>query len=125
MGAVIVNVEVGDLAASVTDEGERPQVNAGCGPLTEQDSCTTFPEAPLIEAMVTTSVICAPEFTVKLVEAGLSEKPAAVMVYVALPIALCENSAATAIALIVSVAVTVIGPVYFVDDVVGPAPFVV
>jgi len=38
VGAVIVNVEVGDLVPSVTDEGESAQVNAGCGPVTEQES---------------------------------------------------------------------------------------
>ncbi len=47
------------------------------------------------------------------------------IVYVALPIALCEYSAATAIACIVSEEFTVIGPVYNVDEVVGPTPFVV
>jgi hypothetical protein len=50
---------------------------------------------------------------------------AAVIVYVALPTALCVKPVATAMASIVSVLLTVIGPVYFVDPVVGVVPFVV
>jgi hypothetical protein len=60
-----------------------------------------------------------------LAEAGLSEKSCVVMLYVALPTALCVDSAATAIALMVSVVLTVIGPAYFVEAVVGAVPFVV
>jgi hypothetical protein len=48
-----------------------------------------------------------------------------VMVYVALPTALCVNPVATAIAWTVCVLLTVIGAVYFVEDVVGVVPFVV
>ncbi len=47
------------------------------------------------------------------------------IVYVALPIALCVYPGATAIASIVCEEFTVIGPVYSVEDVVGPTPFVV
>src|SRR5712671_4335652 len=50
---------------------------------------------------------------------------ACVMVYAALPTALCVKPVATAIAWIVCVLLTVIGAVYFVDDVVGVVPFVV
>jgi hypothetical protein len=46
-------------------------------------------------------------------------------VYVAVPTALPGAVDVVAMALIVSVDVTVIGPVYFVDDVVGVLPFVV
>jgi hypothetical protein len=48
-----------------------------------------------------------------------------VIVYAALPTALCVKPDATAMASIVSVLLTVIGPVYFVDPVVGLVPFVV
>jgi hypothetical protein len=51
--------------------------------------------------------------------------PPELIVYVALPTALCEYPLATAIALIVSVLLTVIAPVYCVDEVVGVVPFVV
>jgi hypothetical protein len=47
------------------------------------------------------------------------------MVYAAAPTALCEYPAATAIALMVSVALTTTGTVYFVEDVVGTFPLVV
>ena len=59
--------------------------------------------------------------------AGLSTGVAAGtwIVYVALATALVVYPDATAIALIVCVVVTVIGPVYGVDDVVGVLPFVV
>src|SRR5215469_16014721 len=48
-----------------------------------------------------------------------------VSVYVPVETVLLMNPLATAIASIVSVLLTVIGPVYFVDEVVGVVPFVV
>ena len=47
------------------------------------------------------------------------------MVYVAVPIALVDSPLAVAIALIVVVLLTAIGPLYFVEEVVGVLPSVV
>jgi hypothetical protein len=48
-----------------------------------------------------------------------------VIVYAAVATALCEKPVASAMALTVVLELTVIGAVYFVDDVVGVAPLVV
>jgi hypothetical protein len=56
---------------------------------------------------------------------GVAAADAPEMVYVAVPTALVVKPLAVAIALIVSVELTVIGPLYTVEDVVGVLPSVV
>jgi hypothetical protein len=73
VGAVIVSVEVPELAPSVTGDGETLHVAIGAGPVTAQMS-VTGPEKPFCPVKVKTSVTCAPVCTVKLVDAGASVK---------------------------------------------------
>ena len=73
-GAVIVSVDVAELAPGVTDAGFRPQVGNGAGPITAHVSRIAVANGPFCGARVITSVICAPGCNVRLVDAGEREK---------------------------------------------------
>ncbi len=76
-------------------------------------------------ALAVASVMVTFWATVYVPAAGVKTGNAAVMAYLATAVGLVVKPVATAIASIVSEADTVIGPVYFVEAVVGVVPLVV
>lgn len=69
-----MSVDVAEFPPGVTEVGDRAQVAVGVDPITPQESCTALPKDPFCGVMVMTSVTCPPRGTVKLADAGLSEK---------------------------------------------------
>lgn len=113
------------LLEGVTVAGLKPHVVFAGRPAHANATC---PVNPFAGVTVTVTAVPLPfDGTETVVGLTLSEKSAGrlLIVYVAEPTALFEYPEATAIALIVSVAETVIAPVYCVDAVVGVLPSVV
>jgi len=73
-GAVTLRIVVAEVAARVTDVGDTEQDAGGVDPFTAQVSCTALLKEPFTGAMLMTSVIWPPRWTVRVAVAGVREK---------------------------------------------------